>query len=88
MDSRALKGLIRQCLVQYVDDPQPSVRIEESATTLQILIVYETHAQLQDADTQGLNEQIRQTVVPLMRENLGKELGRRTVRVLFTSALD
>lgn len=88
MDNRALKGLIRQCLVQYVEDPQPSVRIEESTTTVQILIVYDSLAQWQEAETQRLNEQIRQAVIPLIRENLGKELGQRTVRVLFTRAVE
>lgn len=86
MDVGKLKRLVRQCLIHYgVEYPAPSIVIEERPTALHIDILFETEAELEEADAQGLTEEIRVALIPVILEDYGAELGRRGVRVYFGS---
>lgn len=86
MDTRAIKRLVRQCLIHYgVEYPAPAIVIEERTAALQIDIMFATEAELEEADAQGLTEEIRVALIPVILEDFGAELGRRGVRVYFGS---
>lgn len=86
MDTRAIKRLVRQCLIHYgVEYPAPAIAVEERTTALHIDILFETEAELEEADALGLTEDIRVALIPVILEDYGAELGRRGVRVYFGS---
>lgn len=84
MDTRAIKRLVRQCLIAYgLEYPAPLIRIEESASALLIDVVFESEAALEEADAQGLTEEIRLALIPAIIDQHNADLGRRGVRVYF-----